>query len=75
VIRLEGQRAIVRFERLPVPLEVLEDDALPRPSIGVARLLLEGLLVPEQSHLGIAALHRELRELQEDLGVLPVGLD
>src|SRR5439155_1680912 len=70
VVRLQGERSIVRLEGIAEPLELLQGDALPRPRVRVAGLPLDRLFVPEETHLRIPALHRQLRELQEDVCVL-----
>src|SRR2546429_551118 len=75
VVRLQGKGLIVRLEGVAEPLELLQGDALPRPGVRVTGLPLDRLLVPEETHLRISALHRQLRELQEDVGVLFLRLD
>src|SRR5207249_3488683 len=75
VVRLQGERSIVRLEGIAEPLELLQGDALPRPRVRVAGLPLDRLFVPEETHLRIPALHRQLRELQEDMRVLFLRLD
>ncbi len=75
VARLQGEGAIVRLEGLAEPLELLQGDAFPGPRVCVAGFPLNRLFVPEETHLRIPTLDRQLRELQEDMRVLFLRLD
>ena len=75
VIRLQRQGPIVRIERFPVPLQLLERDPFAGPRICAPIVLRDRLLVPQQGHSGIAAFEGELGELQQDIRFFLVRLN